>query len=298
MLSGIHILLTYKCLYECDHCFVYSSPKAEGTFTLAGLKNVIDEAVKIGTIEWIYFEGGEPTLYYPLLIEGIKYATEKGFKTGIVTNAYFASTEEDAELWLKPLADLNIQDLSISNDAFHSGDPENSPAAMALKAAEKLGLPTGSISIDEPYIVCDVAPGKAGKPIVGGGVMFRGRAAEKLTEGLPRKNWEEFDLCPWETLAEPERVHVDAYGFVHLCQGISMGNMNEVPLNEIIKNYNPLDHPIASALINGGPAALAKRSGTVHELTYVDACHLCFDVRKKMLNERSLYLAPRQVYGL
>ena len=25
-LSGLHFLLTYRCVYECDHCFVWGSP--------------------------------------------------------------------------------------------------------------------------------------------------------------------------------------------------------------------------------------------------------------------------------
>ena len=37
-LSGIHFLLSYCCTYECDHCFVWSSPKASGTMTLAQIK--------------------------------------------------------------------------------------------------------------------------------------------------------------------------------------------------------------------------------------------------------------------
>lgn len=298
MLTGIHILLTYKCLYECDHCFVYSSPDAEGTFTLSGINNVLDEAEKIGTVEWIYFEGGEPTLYYPLLTEGIKNAAGRGFKTGIVTNAFFAATEEDAVLWLKPLADLNVQDLSISNDTFHSDDPEHSPARIAINAAEKLGIKISSIAIDKPHVICKDVSGKAEKPIVGGDVMFRGRAAEKLTEGLPRKHWEEFNSCPWEDFINPKRVHVDAYGNVHLCQGISLGNMLKTPLNELIKNYDSDKHPISKFLIKGGPAELAKEYSVEHLDEYIDVCHLCFDVRKRMLEKFPEILSPPQVYGL
>ena len=58
MLNDIHFLLTYTCNYECDHCFLYCSPQSKGTFTLEQIKNVLDEAVKTGKIEWIYFEGG------------------------------------------------------------------------------------------------------------------------------------------------------------------------------------------------------------------------------------------------
>jgi len=25
--NGLHLLLTYQCNFECDHCFVYSHPK-------------------------------------------------------------------------------------------------------------------------------------------------------------------------------------------------------------------------------------------------------------------------------
>ena len=38
MLTGVHILLTYKCTSECDHCFLHCSPAREGTFTLAQLQ--------------------------------------------------------------------------------------------------------------------------------------------------------------------------------------------------------------------------------------------------------------------
>ena len=67
MLNGIHFLLTYTCLFECDHCFLYSGPGAKGTFTLDQINRVLDEAEKIGSVESIFFEGGEPFLYYPLL---------------------------------------------------------------------------------------------------------------------------------------------------------------------------------------------------------------------------------------
>ena len=108
MLQGVHFLLTYMCNFECDHCFVYSGPSAPGTFTLKQIRDVIDEFAKIDTAEWVYFEGGEPFLFYPIMLEGIRIARDKGFKVGVVTNSYFATTEEDAEIWLKPLIELNI----------------------------------------------------------------------------------------------------------------------------------------------------------------------------------------------
>ena len=97
MLTGIHILLTYKCNLECDHCFLYSGPNAVGTMTLAQIRSVLAESRKISGVEWIYFEGGEPFLFYPSLLEGIRLARGMGFKVGIVTNAYGAVSDADAE---------------------------------------------------------------------------------------------------------------------------------------------------------------------------------------------------------
>ena len=136
MLTGMHFLLTYTCNYECDHCFVYSSPRASGTFTITQIKNVIDELANIKSIKQVFFEGGEPFLYYPLMTEAIKLAREQGFETGIVTNAYWATTEEDAELWLRPLHELQVSNLTLSDDVFHYGDAGDNPAKHALTAAK------------------------------------------------------------------------------------------------------------------------------------------------------------------
>jgi len=298
MLTGIHFLLTYKCIFECDHCFVYSSPSANGTFTLEQVCKALDEAEKIGTVEWIYFEGGEPFLYYPLLIESLKAAASRGFKTGIVTNAYFATTVEDAKKWLMPLRELNVAGLSISNDAFHSGENVNSPASIAIRAAKNLGIPVNSISIDKPQIKCENPTRKKGEPVIGGDVMFRGRAADKLAVNLPAIAWNEFDSCEHEELENPERVHIDSYGNVQICQGISIGNWRQHPLSEIIKNYDALSHPIARYLINGGPAMLSVHYQTTHKKGYIDACQFCYEIRKKLIDKFPQFLAPKQVFGL
>lgn len=296
MLTGIHFLLTYQCAFECDHCFVFGSPFAKGTFTLNQVEQVLDQAEKIGTINSVYFEGGESFLFYPLLIESIKRARAKKFQVGIVTNAYFATSEEDAALWFAPLRDLGIADLSISDDAFHSDEADN-PAKRALRAAKRLGLPTNSICIEKPTIQTRASQPK-GAPVVSGGVMFRGRAAEKLTTGLSTQSWDSFTECPHEDLENPGRVHIDAYGNVYLCQGLGMGNAWRTPLSVLVENYRADAHPIARALIDGGPARLAQEYNVPHDAGYVDACHLCYSVRKKLIDRFPDYLAPKQIYGL
>ncbi len=297
MLTGIHVLLTYSCNYQCDHCFLFCSPFSEGTFSSEQLGEVLNEARRIGTIEWIYFEGGEPFLYYPVLLYGLESARKMGFKTGIVSNGYWALTERDARLWLKPIAEIGIDDVSVSDDAFHSGSESDRPAVNALAAAESLGLPTCSISIDPPKIDPLSSCENPGAPVTGGNTRLRGRAADKLTEGLPVRPVSELNTCPYENLRDPARVHVDAHGEVQICQGISMGNMWRQPLSEIIRNYDPESHPICGPLADGGPAKLAELSKTLEKKEFADECHLCFELRRSLLDDYPDVLAPRQVYG-
>ena len=296
MLKGLHFLLTYACTLECDHCFLYCGPKSEGTFTLAQLRDALDEAAKLGTVGFIFYEGGEPFLYYPLLVEGLKEARARGFKTGIVTNCYWATAEPDAALWLDPVQAAGVDELSLSDDAYHHGEKEEeTPARVAAAAAAELGVPSGSICIDAPTLEADV---EKGEPVIAGGAVLRGRAVEKLVEGLPTRPWEEFDECTREDLRDPGRVHLDAFGHVHLCQGLSMGNMWETPLSELVRDYDAAAHPICGPLLRGGPGELVRAYDLDLRGEYVDECHLCFLARKALTDRFPEYLAPRQVYGL
>lgn len=299
MLTGIHFLLSYMCNQECDDCFVYGGPYAKGTFTLKQVQEVLSEAVKIGTVEWVYFEGGEPFLFYPIMLEGVKIARKFGFKVGIVTNGYYGTSVEDSELWLEPLSKLGISDLSVSDDSFHYDEVNDNPPKHVLTAAKKLGLPVGSICIEKPKIEegFDKEQEK-GEPVVGGGVMFRGRAVEKLVNGLPKRWWEELSECPFEDLKEPKRVHIDSFGNVHICQGLCMGNIWETPLSKLVEEYNADSHPVCGPLARGGPALLAKECNLQHEEKYVDECHFCYSLRLALLDRYPQYLAPRQIYGL
>lgn len=299
MLTGIHFILTYSCNFECDHCFLYCSPRSQGTFTIGRVTEVLDEALKIGTVDWIYFEGGEPFLYYPLLNESIRRASKRGLKVGVVTNAYGAISEEDAELWLRPLVESGISYLNISNDTFHYEEESDPPAAVALSVARGLGIEAAPICIEPPRVLYKSSTGEEkGRPVVGGGAMFRGRAVEKLSANLPLRPWEHLCECPYEELRSPSRVHVDPFGNVHICQGISMGNMWEMPLSELVNNYRSDTHPICGPLIRGGPAELAKTLGVKPEEGYIDECHLCYSVRRAKIDSYSDYLTPKQVYGL
>ncbi len=294
-LTGVHLLLTYSCTLECDHCFVWGSPWQSGTLRLREIETVLQQAVALGTVEWIYFEGGEPFLYYAVLLRAVRRAAELGFRVGIVSNAYWATDVDDAVAWLQPFKGL-VQDLAISRDDYHRSAEPGRVAEHAVAAAQQLGISVGLIEIAEPEAACGAAVGQL--PTGESAVMYRGRAAQELVSRARRRSWEEFTECPYEDLRDPGRVHVDPLGHVHICQGISLGNLRGRSLDEICRTYDPDGHPVVGPLLTGGPAELVRQFGLAPAGEYADACHLCYESRRLLRTRFPETLTPDQMYGV
>src|SRR6202142_4125819 len=93
-LSSLHILLTYQCIYQCEHCFVWGGPGQKGVLAIKQVEQILLQAREAGVTS-VYFEGGEPFLYYAVLVMGVRKAAELGFSVGIVSNAYWAVRSEE-----------------------------------------------------------------------------------------------------------------------------------------------------------------------------------------------------------
>jgi hypothetical protein len=127
--------------------------------------------------------------------------------------------------------------------------------------------------------------------------MFRGRAVASFAGKAPKQPWDSFHECLHEDLAEPERIHLDPLGNLHLCQGLLMGNLFERPLREIVESYAPREDPVVGPLLAGGPAELVRLYDLPHAADYADACHLCYSTRQLLRTRFPKTLAPGQMYG-
>ena len=292
-LTGLHLLLTYQCTFECDHCFVWGSPWQTGTMSIDIVRRILRQAKDTPTVEWIYFEGGEPFLYYQTMLAGIDEALDMGFRVGIVTNGYWATSEEDAMLYLTPLAG-KIQDLSISSDLFHYSEKVSQQSIYITQIAERLNLPLGVISIEQPEFPAVSTVGQLPPESVS--IMYRGRAADKLASKALQYPSKVFTSCPYENLTDPGRVHIDPLGNLHICQGISLGNLFTITLKDICDQYEPDSHPIIGPLLNGGPYHLANKYYIPINKVYADACHLCYETRKLLRDQFPDILLPDQMY--
>ncbi len=294
-LEGIHFLVTYRCTYACDHCFVWGSPDAEGTMTLAQLTSAIDQAAACG-VESVYFEGGEPTLAYPIVLAAAAHARRRGLEWGMVSNCFWATSVEDAKVWLAPFVELGISDLSLSSYAYFVEDADEDRLRNAALAAQELGLPMAVLEVGAA--ACLDIPGLClGEDV--GEIMCKGRAAVELAPGRAARSPETLVTCPFEDFAEPGRAHLGCDGELQLCQGISAGNVFATGLAAVLEGYDPARRPVVAEIAAGGPWALSQAYGHAPERAlYADECHLCYETRSALRERFPDVLTPAQCYGL
>jgi hypothetical protein len=295
-LTGLHLLLTYQCTFECDHCFAWGSPWQKGVMTLEDIERILQEAKSAGRVSSIYFEGGEPFLYYTPLLQGTRMAAKMGFGVGIVSNAYWATSYRDALETLKPFAGL-LTDLTVSSDLFHYDEKISRQSQNATLAAQALGIPVGTICVAQPEEV-EGAQSHGQLPLGEGAIMYRGRAAVNLTPRASLHPWSQYTQCPHENLRDPGRVHVDPFGNLHICQGIVIGNIYRENLDAVCTGFDPDSYPIVKSLLSGGPASLIDEFGLTPETGYADACHLCYSARQQLRPRFPEILAPDEMYGV
>ncbi len=298
MITKLNILITYNCSLRCKHCYVFSDQRAVVKISLSQISQILNEGRKLPGIKWIYFGGGEPFTQYPLLLKAIHRARKLDYAVGVETNGYFARTVEAGVRFLRPLAQMGVKDIRISNDYLHYKNPHSSPAKSALIAAHNLWIPTTLVRITLPERY--EAPTNEEDPsqrILDTRLMFTGRAVEFLLEGLPTSNWHTFTSCPRTDLTDPEEVFIDTYGFVQLCPGFAIGNAWEAPLHEIIQNFDLQSHTILRLLNSRGPSGLMENFAIHPETEYVSTCHCCYSIRRDLIDQYPDWFAPRQVYG-
>ena len=295
-ITGLHLILTYQCNFECDHCFVWGSPWQKGVMTLENIERILQQGKRAGSVTSIYFEGGEPFLYYGTLLKGVQMASMLGFEIGIVSNAYWATGYADALETLKPFQGL-LADLTVSSDLFHYDEKLSQQSQNATRAAKALEIPVGTICVALPE-EADAAHTQGQIPPGEGSVMYRGRAVAKLASQASQHPWQEFTQCPHEDLRNPGRIHVDPFGYLHLCQGIVIGNLYRQNLDAISAAFDPDANPISGALLSGGPARLVETYGLTTGPGYADACHLCYSAREQLRKRYPEILTPDGMYGV
>ena len=141
-LEKIEFVVTYACTGRCRHC-------SEGDHASCGKR--IDPAVaalavrKIATeydIKTVMTFGGEPLLYPEAVYAVMKAAKELDIpKRQVITNGYFTKDEARIRDVAVRLAEVGVNDLLVSADAFHQEYIPIEPVKLFATEAKNAGVP-------------------------------------------------------------------------------------------------------------------------------------------------------------
>ncbi len=292
------LLLTYQCNAACEFCYYHCSPEKGGLMPVEtclaawrSLKNLAGDGAKV------HLTGGEPFLYWDHLVEIL--AEGKRQKLGPVdlveTNGFWATEETLVRDRLRILLDLDAHRLKISADPFHQQYVDICPVRLLAVVAKELFGSDRVLVRWQEYLAgkgagwqrqAELADGECATTYHEHPFRFAGRAADGLGNLLASKPAESFadSNCLGDFLGA-KGVHVDPYGnvFSGTCSGIILDNINDHPLEEIWRQFDPRAEGLIGTLCRKGPYGLRERAeplGYCRLDAYADKCHLCTHIRQ------------------
>lgn len=316
-IKSLDFLLTFKCNSQCKHCSYKAGPEMKGFIKSESIKKYLFELEDTHPLQSITVHGGEPFLYFKQL----KYALEKGKELGIprrgtITNGYWAENPSIAKKKLRELKDVGLTQITFSADSFHQEYIPLNRVKTAITSAVTLAFE--NIWVDSYFLedfeannpfndktreivnqLEEIQNIEINKYLLG----YEGRGSN-LTKYVKLKTEIPSGKCPlpfWigGDLTAPTTVEIDYEGNITLCPGISIGNTNNKPLDEILQDYECSSHPILSRIADKGPIGLvelAEEKNCLITQPFADECHVCYEMRKLLRSFYPQYLAPSNCY--
>jgi hypothetical protein len=278
----------------------------------------LQELTETQQLQTLTVHGGEPFLYLDALVEILKSAHKLNIpQRWVITNGFWATTEAIARQYLRALKDAGLTCITVSADAFHQEYVPLKKIRNCITAA--LDLDFKRVCVDSYFVIGPHAdnlfdtstssilerlgalPGAEINQYRAG---FDGRATDYLVEFVEPKLHIPDGKCrlpAWlgGNLKNPEACEIDFEGNVTLCPGICIGNCKHESLAHIINHYNYHHHPIIRVIAQQGPRGLltlAQENGYKADATFVNECHLCYEMRRFLHTFYPHHLAPQACY--
>ncbi len=319
--SSAGLMLTYWCNARCASCYLQCSPHRNEWMDIEyaidlwrGLVAASPHGCRV------HLTGGEPFGKFDQLLELCTHARDAGLGplAKIETNAFWAEDATDVRNRLEALKAVGLEKLTISADPYHQQFVPIGRVRLAAEVARKVlgpervqvrwrdwledGCDTGLLTDLERSELF-------GRYAAENRDRYNGRASEALATLTQGKSVSEFaDNCCKEALLRSKHVHIgpDQIIMPGTCAGIILGRAGNC--RDIAQTWSELDENWSNRLVVGtlaasGPVGLARKAeafGFILRETYGSKCHLCWEVRKFLLEkgQSSDELGPAWMYSL
>jgi hypothetical protein len=102
-------------------------------------KEIIRELAQAG-VGGISFSAGEPFLYFDEIAELVQLCSQLGIYTRIVTNSFWARTEESSDQYVSELKKNGLCQLRLSYSRWHQKNVNRNKVLNAARSCQKFGL--------------------------------------------------------------------------------------------------------------------------------------------------------------
>ncbi len=240
----------------------------------------------------ICFTGGESLLYKNKLLRCMSSAKDQGLTVSLVSNGFWATTQEAARETLTELKASGLTGICISMDSFHLpfGNPEH--ALYTATLCREMGLnhvirvcAAATDAFADAFVNVDKHPGVNFQRVP---VLRMGRAST-----LPIEHFKTKQEIPDQSCDTALAPIVLPNGKVQACCGpgvefndanpLNLGDWREESLDVILKRART--NPLIAALHNIGPVGIISLLNGVDGSTkpirraeYTGVCELCVDM--------------------
>ena len=311
------LITNYYCSSRCGHCLYGCSPEWE--------KHYIDEETTRKTFEIIkhlgchtvHVGGGEPFLN----MEGLQMVLRVANKTNMTvayveTNSSWCHDDDAAVDLLAALKRQGLSTLLVSISPFHNEYIPFSRVKAVARACKRAGISVFPW-ISDFYSEIDTFDDKKTHKMTD----YERRFGPDYLKKLPSRYWihlggralktfgSVFAKKDVETvlslhkkgcreLQDVSHFHLDLFGnyVPGLCSGLA------VRREDLGTPIDPNAYPLLTALYNSGVGALfqiaSKEYGFQPSDGYISKCHLCYDIRRFLVQEKGLVSQELQPVAL
>lgn len=316
------IIMTYKCQAKCRHCLYCCGPEWRDAMDIETARAALQATLCWDHRYQVHLTGGEPFLYFSLLLAATEMGARLGISCYLETNAGWCKDMEQSVEKFTALRDAGLQAVLISCSPFHAeriplartwtgiqaaiavfgssrvivylSHSANQIAQFGLEEPvpltryeDELGLPQARHILWDDYGI--IPGGRAGYALA----RYASHSPARALRGLS---------CAGELLYAPHS-HLDLYGnyIPGFCGGLTLGSWRD--MSQLRATYRARQYPpLIEILIRAGAYGLYEFACAEYDYIeraegYAGKCHLCVDVRRYLVKHADFAeLHPREFY--
>jgi len=288
------LTLGYRCNMNCKSCFLGGKLNDHVTeLSYEDCISGIESAARLQTIESVAFVGGEPFVYYPLMLRVASYLNlHYRCPLNVTTNATWAKTPAMTKRLLDPLYERGMRYLMVSLDDYHLENGYIEQSAHCIKHCQELDIQVSVQVINRRGAATKDDYQLALSPQIDvDAITWYSNPCSALGNAqtmLSKDDFEWHEEIPLSGCSAGEILNIQPDGEIKPCCGaglmssrLSLGNSKregvcesvrlaeaDPVINSLVGHQGP--HHLANALTTSGYAKLVAKHAP-----FSDACHAC-----------------------